>query len=81
MWFQERVDKEKQCYTLDEMLELIDRFVSICYYYAYVCVCVCMHACVHNSVCVCACMLVCIIVCVCVCACMTEYIMSVYMSV
>ena len=29
MWFRERVDEEKQYYTLDEMLELIDRFVSI----------------------------------------------------
>ena len=32
MWFRERVDKEKPCYSLDEMLELIDRFV-LCHCY------------------------------------------------
>ena len=29
LWFHENMDREKQCYTLDEMLELIDGLVHV----------------------------------------------------
>ena len=30
MWFRERVDEHKQCYTMEEMMELIDRSGLLC---------------------------------------------------